>query len=380
MLEEVYRCVHCGFCLTTCPTYLATGLESHSPRGRLYLIKAVLEKRAPTDGDLLKALDTCVYCLRCETACPSGVKYGEIYEEFLKKYPQTRKLSMAKTAAAFRLLNSEIGLRAAPVLKAAVPEIRPFVKSDVSPLVGRVYKAKNKRGEVALFVSKRCIAWRWRRPVVEAALRVLTWNGYDVYVPDFHCCGAPYRHSGDFRQAQKLADANKSIIDSLGDMPLLVPNSGGCQAELLKYAKTQDILQFLSEAGLRGELGPVELKLAIQHSCHMANIAKTHSHVAAVLSKIPKLHLAPLPSADICCGGGNAYPLRHREIAHEILEKKKKELQELQPDGVLISSPSCLQQLAKTGLPTYFPIEILDLSYQKGKNPKYGELHSYKLK
>ena len=86
-MNEVYRCVHCGFCLPTCPTYLATGSEGHSPRGRLYIIRAVLERRAEPRGRALEYLDSCVYCLRCETACPSGVKYGQVYREFMKRYP-----------------------------------------------------------------------------------------------------------------------------------------------------------------------------------------------------------------------------------------------------------------------------------------------------
>ncbi|AFA39883.1 Fe-S oxidoreductase [Pyrobaculum oguniense TE7] len=385
VFDELYRCVHCGFCLPTCPTYLATGLEGKSPRGRLHLMKAVVEGRAEAKGKLLEYLDSCVYCLRCETACPSGVRYGEVYEEFFKKYKnEMQSVSYRRVNLLFNLLNSKIGLRIAPYAKILSQELGSMVSGgDISDLVGKVYEAKGDfRGRVALFVSGDCVAWRYRRSIVEAALRVLTWNGYEVVVPRFACCGAPYRHSGQFEKAEALAQRNLSILKELrGVDAVVVPNSGGCQAELLRYLrgfKVIDAAQLLAD-GLRGVLGEVKIKLAVQHSCHLMNVAKAHDVVLKILSKIPGLVLAPLPSADVCCAGGNMYPLRHRKIADAVLAKKREEVLSLSPDGILAESPSCLQQLTKIGLPVYFPLEILDMSYARAENNGYPEIRARPL-
>ncbi|MEM0483950.1 MAG: (Fe-S)-binding protein [Pyrobaculum sp.] len=377
--DELYRCVHCGFCLPTCPTYLATGLEGNSPRGRLHLMRAVVEGRARAEGKLLEYLDSCVYCLRCETACPSGVKYGTVFEEFFKAYRKgMQSVSYKRYIPLFNAINTRLGLKIVPIAASLSPGLRPLVTGgDISDLVGKIYYAKgNAKGRVALFVSDECVAWRYRRGVVEAAIRVLTWNGYEVVVPRFSCCGAPYRHSGQFEKAEELARRNLKIAEKLSVDAIAVPNSGGCQAELLRYMRDRrvvDVMQLIAH-DLRGNLGEVKMRLAVQHSCHLMNAAKAHDVVLKPLYKVPGLVLTPLPSADVCCGGGNMYPLRHRDIANAILERKRDEVKAVSPDGVLIESPSCLQQLSKLGLRVYFPVEVLDLAYQKGENSGYMEL------
>ncbi|MEZ0248340.1 MAG: (Fe-S)-binding protein, partial [Thermoproteus sp.] len=218
--DEVYKCVHCGFCLPTCPTYLATGVEGHSPRGRLHLIRSVIEGRTNPSEDLLKYIDACVYCLRCETACPSGVKYGAVYEEFYKKYrDQLQSVTFGRYLLAFNVMNTEVGLKFARALGSAAGEDVKAMTSgeDVGPYVGRTFRAKGERaGRVALFVSPECVAWRYRGEVVAAAIRVLTWNGYDVVVPRFSCCGAAYRHSGQFEKAEMMAQRNKAVLKEVG--------------------------------------------------------------------------------------------------------------------------------------------------------------------
>mgnify|MGYP001770650675 FL=1 len=381
-LDELYRCVHCGFCLPTCPTYLATGLEGNSPRGRLHLMRAVVEGRAKAEGKLLEYLDSCVYCLRCETACPSGVKYGEVFEEFFKMYrKEIQSVSYERYIPLFNTLNTRLGLKIAPYVASLSQELKPMVSGrDISDLIGKIYAAKgDMRGRVALFVSDECVSWRYRRNIVEAAIRVLTWNGYEVVVPRFGCCGAPYRHSGQFEKAEELARRNLSVLEELGDVDAVaVPNSGGCQAELLRYMRGRrvvDAMQLLAD-NLRGVLGEVKMRLAVQHSCHLMNVAKAHDVILKVLSKVPGLVLTPLPSADVCCAGGNMYPLRHRDIADAVLERKKQEVRALSPDGILIESTSCLQQMTKLGLPVYFPLELLDASYSKASNDGYKELRA----
>ncbi|AET34013.1 glycolate oxidase subunit glcF [Pyrobaculum ferrireducens] len=348
-------------------------------------MRAVAEGRAMADSKLLKYLDACVYCLRCETACPSGVKYGEVFEEFFKMHRSAmQSVSYKRYIPLFNLLNTRLGLRIAPMAASLSLELKPLVSGgDVSGLVGKIYEAKGSvKGRVVLFVSGECVTWRHRRGVVEAAIRVLTWNGYEVVVPRFSCCGAPYRHSGQFEKAQELARRNLSIVDKLGHVDTIaVPNSGGCQAELLRYMRGRrvvDVMQLIAD-DLRGNLGEVKLRLAVQYSCHLMNVSKAHDVVPKPLYKVPGLVLTPLPSADVCCGGGNMYPLRHRDIAKAILDKKREEVKALSPDGILIESPSCLQQMSKLGLKVYFPLEVLDLSYQRGGNRGYMELREKTL-
>ncbi|ABO08646.1 (Fe-S)-binding protein [Pyrobaculum calidifontis] len=377
--DEVYKCVHCGFCLPTCPTYLATGVEGMSPRGRLYLIRAVLEGRARPTKDLLEYLDACVYCLRCETACPSGVKYGAVYEQFFKEHrKELQSITYSRYLPLFNALNTGPGLALARVGGSLVKELGALVAGrDVRMYVGKEFKAKGERvGRVALFVAPDCVAWRYKGKMVEAAIRVLTWNGYDVVVPRFRCCGAPYRHSGQFEKSEELAKYNKAVVGQLGRIDyVVVANSGGCQAELMRYFdNVVDVFQLLAKNGVRERLGPVKLRLALQHSCHLMNVAKAHTHIVALLSKVPELKVVPLPSADVCCGGGALYPMRHRDIANKILEVKRREVFEIKPDGILVESPACLQQLSKLGVPVYTPIEILDLSYKNANNLKYLDL------
>ncbi|MEM1598497.1 MAG: (Fe-S)-binding protein [Pyrobaculum sp.] len=378
-LDEVYKCVHCGFCLPTCPTYLATGVEGHSPRGRLHIMRAVAEGRAKPTKELLKYLDACVYCRRCETACPSGVKYGEVYEEFFRAHREAmQSVTYRRYLPLLRLLNSGPGLRLLPAAARLVDVLKPFNSGiDAGRYVGMEFSAKGgRRGRVALFVAEDCVSWKWRGDLVEAAVRVLTWNGYDVVVPRFSCCGAPYRHGGQFEKAEELARRNLEVLKNLGGVDaVVVPNSGGCQAELMRYAGgVVDVLQLLYKDGVRGELGPVQMRVAVQHSCHLMNVAKAHQAVVEVLSKIPGLKLVPLPSADVCCGGGNLYPLRHRKIAEAVLDKKRREVEEIKPDAVLVESPACLQQLGKLRIPLVFPLTLLDMSYRNGKNPGYQSL------
>lgn len=375
MTEEVYRCVHCGFCLPTCPTYLATGVEGHSPRGRLYLMRAVAEGRLKADRKVLEYLDACVYCFRCETACPSGVRYGAAYEEFFRRHRELGRVTYRRYMPLFEAANAVPAL--APVLARLNRELAS-VAGGRAPwdLLGRTYPAKGeeRRGRVALFVG-RCLAWAGARRVVEAAIRVLTWNGYEVVVPRLSCCGAPYRHGGRFEKAERLAERNLAALSKVGPVDaVVVPDSGGCLAELIRYVKAVDAVQLLAD-GLRGNLGPVEMKVAVQHSCHLMNAAKAHEAVLRALSRVPGLKLVPLPSADVCCGGGNMYPLRHRRIAEAILDRKRREVEELRPDAILVESPSCRQQLSKLGTRLVTPVELLDASYMAGGNEGYEALH-----
>ncbi len=408
-LNETYKCVHCGFCLPTCPTYRATWDEADSPRGRIYLVKALLTGRVKPTESLLEHLDRCVICRRCETACPSGVVYSKIIEaayaylgDELTKYGYPWYVRIG-----FKLLENPIVIKLALSASSSLPGIpehmRGFARSRdkerLDDVLGRVFKPQPNRptrGRVILFVTNSCVAWQSHTHLVYATIRVLTWNGFEVIVPrEFRCCGAPYMHMGRFNEAIELARHNIDVINMYmnryGDIDyIVIPDSGGCQAQWLEYEKllntkvgfkqkVVNTLQLLDKVGLFGDLGPVKMRVSIQHSCHLMNVAKAHDAVIRVISKIPGLEIRGLETADICCGAGMMYPDRHPDLADKIIRPKIEELRKLRSDALILESVTCkahwtniVRNYGLDNLRLIYPTELLDLSYLNGDNPGYA--------
>jgi Fe-S oxidoreductase len=213
------------------------------------------------------------------------------------------------------------------------------------------------------------------------------------------CCGAPYMHMGNFNKALELAKYNIDVLNKYaneyGIDYLIVPDSGGCQAQWLEYEKLLGIniglrqkvvntLQLLDKVGLVGELGPVKMRISIQHSCHLMNVAKAHDSVTKIISKIPGLEIKGLETADICCGAGMMYPDRHPDIADRIIRPKVDELVKLKSDALILESVTCKAHWANTlrkynlnNIELMYPTELLDLSYIAGTNPGYRDLIKY---
>ncbi|MFB6469788.1 MAG: (Fe-S)-binding protein [Vulcanisaeta sp. AZ3] len=414
-LEQAYKCVHCGFCLQTCPTYLATGNEADSPRGRIYLVKALLTGGVDATESVLKHLSQCVICRRCETACPSGVEYSRvIYAAYaylgdkLVNYDYPIHVRLG-----YRLITEPTIINAALSLGEKLPsvpnQLKGFIRSRgdvrISELLGREYlppSHKSIRGTVVMFATDSCITWQSYAYVVLEAIRVLTWNGYRVLLPrGFSCCGAPYMHMGDFKTAAKLALNNlRRLSEYWGDADyFVIVNSGGCQAQWLEYphlvkegelgklalelrGKLVDVMQVLDMNGLDGVLGSVRMRLSIQHSCHLMNVAKAHEPVVRVLSKVPGVEVRGLDTADICCGAGNMYPDRHPEIAEKVLRLKVEDIESWKPDALIVESPSCMSYLSwalpRVGVKVrlMYPISIIDMAYRAGGNPGYIDVMS----
>jgi glycolate oxidase iron-sulfur subunit len=412
-LNETYKCVHCGFCLPTCPTYRATWDETDSPRGRIYLVKALLTGRTQPTESLLEHLDRCVICRRCETACPSGVMYSKIIEaayaylgDKLTNYGYPWHVRTG-----FKLIESPTIIKLALSVSSSLPGIPEHMKGfarsrdeeKLDYVLGRVFKppvGKPTRGRVLLFVTNSCVAWQSHTHLVYATIRVLVWNGFEVIVPrEFKCCGAPYMHMGNFNKALELAKYNIDVLNKYaneyGIDYLVVPDSGGCQAQWLEYEKLLGIniglrqkvvntLQLLDKVGLVGELGPVKMRISIQHSCHLMNVAKAHDSVTKIISKIPGLEIKGLETADICCGAGMMYPDRHPDIADRIIRPKVDELVKLKSDALILESVTCKAHWANTlrkynlnNIKLMYPTELLDLSYMAGTNPGYRDLIKY---
>jgi glycolate oxidase iron-sulfur subunit len=411
-------CVHCGFCLPACPTYLATGDESDSPRGRIVLMRALERGEIePTDEALIQHLDACLGCLGCEPVCPSGVGYGRGIETAREELFAARGLSPLATAvlAVFRrewvwrplftlsrwlrhtgvpawlsgsgrvgfgmamLAASSPARRGARgtngiarALNTATATARPFDPLTVRP---------SDRQSVALF--KGCVMDTLFGHVHQATRRTLEANGFRVVEAEGQiCCGALHEHAGDRAAAEALARVNVEALAQAADY--VVVNSAGCGALLKGYghlletdaaravaAKVRDVTELLAERGPRlgGEL---PLDVAYDAPCHLQHAQRVHAAPLAVLGAIPALRLRLLPSSDKCCGSAGIYSVLRPDMARAVLDLKIESLASAtpMPQVVATGNPGCLMQigagLRAAGLPirVAHPVELLDESYR----------------
>ncbi len=414
-MEKILDCVHCGFCLPTCPTYLVLGNEMDSPRGRLYLMRAAGEGRVGISETFVKHMNLCLVCRACETACPSGVEFGHLMEsargQARRKYPEAlpdrlfRKFILEVFTSPGRLrlllgpmrLYQKLGvqrlLRGSGLLKrlgrwGAMEGLMPVLSDaslaadfpEMTPAVGQ------RRGRVALLLG--CAQRAFFPEVNLATVRVLAANGFEVVVPRGQgCCGSLFVHEGERDKGKALARATIDDFEAAG-ADLVAINAAGCGSimkdygELLKddprYAshaaafgrKVRDISQILAEAGLTGKLHPVNLKVTYHDACHLAHGQKVRTEPRSLLAAIPGLQLVPLRDADFCCGSAGVYNLLHPELAREFLDQKLDRLAETGAHVVVSGNPGCTLQMAmglrERGLPmrAAHTVEVLDWSYR----------------
>ena len=400
-------CVHCGFCLPACPTYLVTGDEGHSPRGRIVLMRALERGEIDaTDPALLENLDACLGCRGCEPACPSGVGYGRGLEAARHQLFEARGLSpaarlvlgvfrhrvvwqpllvLARMFRATRLpslfagngkVRFALGMLAASAERAEKPEKleQPSPYFPPSP-------SSSSAPTVALF--RGCVMSTLFHHVHQATKRTLEANGYRVVEPAGQgCCGALHEHAGDRAAARALALGN---IESLLDQAdFVVVNSAGCGAVLKDYghllgteaaarlaAKVRDVSELLADRGPRPGAA-VELKVAYDAPCHLQHAQKVQEAPLALLRAIPGLSLQLLPGSDRCCGSAGIYSVLRPDMARAVLDLKIATLDaaDPRPDLVVTGNPGCLMQIgaglraAKLPIGVAHPVELLDLSYQ----------------
>jgi glycolate oxidase iron-sulfur subunit len=404
-------CVHCGFCLPACPTYLATGDESDSPRGRIVLMRALAAgELSPADDALAGHLDACLGCRGCEPVCPSGVQYGRGLEAARALLAQARGLSpLARVVlAVFRrewlwrpAFTVTRWLRGAGVFGAAagsgrvgfaagmVAATTPFTAgAGSSRAKGGIYPGPSRepaaRPRVALF--RGCVMDTLFTHVHDATRRVLAINGYDVVeAPGQACCGALHDHAGDVESACELARENLRALADGCDY--IVVNSAGCGALLKDYghllgtgeaermaAKVRDVSELLAAAGPVPP-GPLDLDVVYDAPCHLQHAQRVHAEVLQVLQAIPGLRLRLLPGSDKCCGSAGIYSLVEPRMAREVLDMKIAELAAASPRPAFVTTgnPGCLMQigagLRAAGLPirVVHPVELLDWAYGAGE-------------
>jgi glycolate oxidase iron-sulfur subunit len=410
-------CVHCGFCLPACPTYLVTGDESHSPRGRIVLMRA-LERGdiSAADSSLVDHLDACLGCRGCEPACPSGVGYGRGLEAARAQLYAARGLpplarlvlgvfryrqlwrplfTAARALRATRLpalLAGRNRLRFGMGMLAASAEMRqrpdwvgqsdPDSPEQVNATRPPVLRSGPAPPTVALF--RGCVMDTLFSHIHQATRRTLEANGYKVVeIADQACCGALHEHAGDREAAVALARENVSVLVDKADY--LVVNSAGCGALLKDYghllgteearhlaARVRDVSELLAERGPRPG-APLNLDVAYDAPCHLQHAQRVHEAPLAILKAIPGLRLRLLPGSDRCCGSAGIYSVLRPDMARAVLDQKIAGVKSVTPAPSLVvtGNPGCLMQIgaglraADLPIGVAHPVELLDLSYSE---------------
>ena len=423
--EALVKCVHCGLCLNQCPTYRANGLEPDSPRGRLYLIRAVSEGTLPVTEEVTEHLQRCLVCRACETACPSNVQFGQVMEaarhSLLEEHsrPRRRLLSwlafrqlfpyparLKAVGAALRLYqHSPLPALAQWAAQRKLIPMRLAVMEQMAPrLSDRFFEAPPNqvvpaRGErrFAVGMISGCIMPLAFAPTNEATVRVLTSNGCDVVIPHAQrCCGALAAHAGDADSAAALARTNIDAFEAYGldRLECIVINAAGCGAQLKGYdllladdpryaerakrfvAKVEDVSEFLARVGLTAPLGEVRRRVTYQDACHLAHGQKVRAQPRELLLSIPGLDLVEMRDSDRCCGSAGIYNIVEPEMSMRVLDAKMENVLATGTDCIVAANPGCLLQL-NLGLKqrghqpaaTHI-VDLLDESIERGATPK----------
>ena len=418
--EDLLRCVHCGLCLMNCPTFVATGLEPESPRGRVYLIRAAHEGRVELNDAVLPHLELCLQCRNCESVCPSGVPFGrimeaaraEIFQQGLGPYrprllrtavlrgllPHRRRIELV--AHALRLYE-RTGLKDL-VHRGPLGRLLPRPLRELEAMTPRVsdrfYRpspeparpAGEPAARVAFFSG--CVMPYMYGETQEATLRVLTRTGREVVTPpEQTCCGALMVHSGDREAARALARRTIDLFLSL-DVEAVVVNAAGCGSTLKEYDEllehdpvyaeragrfvslVRDATEYVARLPFAEGLGEVRARVTYQDSCHLAHAQRITHAPRHIIQAIPGVAFVDMPNADRCCGSAGIYNVVEREMSMQVLDAKMDEVTEAAPDIIVTANPGCMLQL-ETGLRrrglrarVMHVIDLLDLSYRTGKD------------
>lgn len=415
--SELYKCVHCGFCLQACPTYVETGLEAESPRGRIALMKAVNEGRIGITDSVMRHWDLCIQCRACEVACPSGVPYGNLIEATMQQVADRRKPSYVNgkiaTLALNRLLPNQrvlsmvvatmrlyqrIGLRTAmrksgllkllPGNMGELEDSMPELPSEVFKARGQVYPAQGERkARVALLSG--CVMPLIHGPQMNAVVRVLTRNGCEVVVTKAQvCCGAINSHVGDLETTRELAKRNIDAFLADG-VDYVVVASAGCGSRMKEYDhllrnertyahkaeafsdKVRDIHELLAELPIEPPKGHLPYRVTYQDSCHLSNAQRITAAPRQLLHAIPGIEYVELSNADKCCGAGGTYTITERDFSMRVLDTKMSAVRDTKANVIATANPGCMMQLQYGAQRDGMAVEVryitdlLDESYSK---------------
>jgi glycolate oxidase iron-sulfur subunit len=404
-------CVHCGFCLPACPTYVSWGEEMDSPRGRIDLMKGVEDGKIPLDDDVAGHIDKCLGCMACVTACPSGVRYDLLIEATRAKveaavtrpaedrafrefvfsvFPYPRRLRAMIPAL---WLGTKLGFSraaAGPLGKLLPSRLRQLaamappieLRDAFTSLPARTPAKGERRARVALVAG--CVQRAFFPNVNAATIRVLSAEGCEVLVPGGQgCCGALSLHSGRPDEAKRFARALIERFEKL-QVDAIIINAAGCGSTLKEYGelfaaepawsarasafaeKVRDVNEYLATLEPRAPRRPLKLRVAYHDACHLAHAQRVRVQPRTLLRTIPELQLVEIPDGDQCCGSAGTYNLFQPESAHEVGVRKVDNVQSVAPDLVASANPGCTLQMQSifrergVALRTAHPIELLD--------------------
>lgn len=415
--ELVDACVHCGFCLSTCPSYRVIGKEMDSPRGRIYLMDAINKSDAPLAEGTSQHFDSCLGCLACVTTCPSGVQYDRLISATRHQVERNVPRSLPDILVRSLIFNlfpypnrlrpllaplyfyQKSGLqklvRSTGLLKkvfprlAAMDSILPEISLSAfqNPLPDIIPAKGEKRYRVGMILG--CVQRLFFSPVNEATARVLTANGCEVVIPKTQgCCAALPEHQGQTERAKALA---RQMIDSFAGtgVDYIIINAAGCGHTLKEYghileddpiyrqkardfaSKVKDVQEFLADVGLTAKLSPLkdgELTMVYQDACHLLHGQKISVQPRQLLQQIPGVTLREPIDAALCCGSAGVYNMLQPEVAEELGQQKVDNLLNTGAELIASANPGCSLQIKKhlrlqgTEMTLMHPIELLDYS------------------
>jgi glycolate oxidase iron-sulfur subunit len=396
--ELVLDCVHCGLCTSACPTYVETGNEADSPRGRIYLMRNVIDGKLELDETVKGHLDLCLNCRACETACPSGVQYGKLIEPFRLHMEErepgrlVKPLSWMQRWMLFRIFPSRLRARLAlaparlaqwtgldwlmrksgllRLLPRSMREMHgmlPALKRHYGRLPEVLPAEGKRRARVALFLG--CVADAIYPETQVATARVLQKNGCEVWIPRAQtCCGALHYHTAREPDAQQYALRNLEAFGltgiNPGEVDAIIINAAGCGAMLKDYdhllhgtefveagrkfvAKAKDVTEFLMQLGPVKPEHPLPIRATYHDACHLRHAQKIANPPRQLLSMIPGLELVPLAESELCCGAAGSYNLTQPEMAEALGERKAANIRTTGAQAVLMGNVGCLLQVAR---------------------------------
>jgi glycolate oxidase iron-sulfur subunit len=422
--QLIDSCVHCGFCLSTCPSYRVLGTEMDSPRGRIYTIDAISKGEIPLSPTVAAHFDTCLGCLACVTTCPSGVRYDQLiesmrpqierqhqrpllerlYRQFifgLFPYPDRLRLLLFPLVA-----YQKSGLQKLVRRTGLLPKVSAHLASmegnlpqlnfaDLNPSYPTIIPAQGEtRYRVGMILG--CVQKLFFDRVNQATIRVLTANGCEVIIPPSQgCCAALPQHQGQTSQAETMA---KQMIDNFrGDqLDAIIINAAGCGHTLKEYGhmlaedatyavpaqefadRVKDVQEFLASIELTTPLHPITdqtLTIVYQDACHLIHGQKISAQPRQLLRRIPQVQLREPVDAGLCCGSAGIYNMLQPEVAEELGQQKVTNLLNTGASLIASANPGCSLQISKylaaqgQTVPVYHPIELLDLAMRGEQLP-----------
>jgi glycolate oxidase iron-sulfur subunit len=386
--DLINQCVHCGFCLPACPTYVLWGQEMDSPRGRIYLMKLASEGNAEMTTHWVEHFDSCLGCMSCMTACPSGVDYGKLIEatraqiernysrpagdrrhrqRIFSTFPRLDRLRLLKSllrlyqSSGLQALARRSGLlRLLPERLQAMEALAPEI-GDAAAVPAITPAQGERRMRVGLMLG--CVQREFSPELNAATARVLAAEGCEVAAPgDQPCCGALLVHAGEEAPALDLA---RQMIDAFerAGVDLIVTNAGGCGSNVKEYAyqlrddpqyaqrartfsaKCRDIAEFLVELGPRAKRHPLKMRVAYHDSCHLQHAQRVRTQPRELLAQIPGLEVLEIGESALCCGSAGIYNLVQPATANELADRKAGLIVAQAPDAVATGNIGCLLQI-----------------------------------